>query len=456
MATVFESRFCRFELPAGWMVLPGLGAMETRASAARQSAVVLENWLEEATTAETFGKRQREFLARERPGISLIEEKPLSGAAFRDARWVALRAPGAGGVTLRQEQIFAIEGPLAVSLTLTASEKDPEKREKSFETVRRSFEIRHGQTLRQLKREALIAGEPPAPAPARTSVPHLQIALPVPAGWRLDVSTGTLVSSQGAEISIVRSGLPANAPDELFAEALAAALRDSAVRPRFWDHGPTAQGFEAYALESAAVATGTWVQKEAAIRREVYVQDAGAVVFRLKASDGDRAAKAALAQVVGGYELLPPADRRLRVTVPWLPVELSGPWQAGGPGIFVRAALPSLTLTAMRMPAIQGAEKFAAAAADALKPAAPGVRVAKEERKQASWKGITLYRYAVDAVAPDGEKTSTRATWFASGDSVCFVIVRGSEAEAEPLFGQCLDQLRPGESEPRKGEGRSA
>jgi hypothetical protein len=430
------------------MILPGLGAMENRSSSPRLSAVVQENWMEKATTAEAFALRQWEFLRTERPETSLVEQKGLSGGPFRDAYGMALRAAGPEGAALRQEQIFAIEGPLAACLTLTGPEADPDRRERAFESVRRSFQVRGAQALREMVRAPLVAGAPSGgPGPARTPVPHLQIAVPVPAGWRLDPEEGTLRSAEGAEIAVKRAGLSADSPEELFAEALARALGDSSMRPRAWDHAATLQGFEAFALECVGAAAGTWAKKEPQITRETIALDASAVVFRLRASDGSDAAKAAFAQIVGGYEMLPPAKRRLRVPLAWLPVELSGPWRQGAPGIFARAALPALSLAATRIPAVQGLEKFAEAAARSLHPSAAGVRIEQEERRAIPWKGLPLFRYTADFVEPAGERVSLRAAWFGSGESVCSIIVRGSGEEADALFALCLDRLRPTQGE---------
>jgi hypothetical protein len=448
-STIFASRFCRFEVPPGWTVLPGAGAVESRPGT-RLSAVVTENWLEQIESCEAFARRQKELLQVLRAGTVAVEEKPLRHEVLQDVRGILLRAPGPAGTFLRQEQILAIEGHLAACLTLTGPEADAKRREQPFETVRRTFEIPGRAALRKLTRAPLLVSVSRSPPPVtRVTVPPLQISLPVPDRWRFDQSAAVLRGPGEAEISFQRTGLPASSVEELFAEALSRALRDPAFSPARWDRGRTAQGQEAFALESVGEGKGTWVRTEAPAVREVFTLDESALVFRLRASERDEEARSALAAVVDGYALLPQGERRLRVPIAWMPVELSGPWQQGAPGVFVRTARPALALAALKIPAIQGLEKFADEAAKSLRPSAEGVRVSAEERRRITWKGVPLYRYTVDAVDADEKKQSIRAAWFGGGDAACAVIVQGEGRETDSLFEECLNGLRPLEAAPK-------
>ena len=444
--TFFESRFCRFEIPAGWAPVPGLGAAENRSSGTGHSAVVVENWLTEPTSAAGYAAKQKEMLQPEGARITLLEEKRMSGGAFGDAHWMAFRSTGPGGAALRQEQYLAVEGPLAACLTLSGPEPEGDLWARAFDPILRSFAVTARDWLREIVRVPLLAaGAASGVAPgARVRAPRLQVELPVPAGWRFDDGACALRSGGGAEIALRRAGLPASSPDELFADALARAHRDPSLRPRRWDHAFTPQGWPYFALGAVSTTTQTWAKTGAQIVWEVFVRDESALAFRLQAGEKDEEAKAALTQVVSGYAMLAPDLRRIRTEVPWLRVELAGPWHEAGPGIFVRAARPSALVAAQRFPTRMGLRKFSEAAARALRTS-PGVeRVVREEMREVNWKGVALQRYALEFVGAAGASGLARAAWFEAGEAVFSVTVRG--ADAEDLFRSCLESLQPAEA----------
>ncbi len=446
MAELFESRFCRFEVPSGATVLPGAGVLESRADDLRKSAVIVENWLDEKLSAARFAEIQRKAVLAQTDAAELSEEGAVKGGRFPDAHQQVFEIASPEGVALRQEQYFMVEGPLAVCLTLTGPAADASGWRRFFEPVQRSFEIPFAAELRALTRAPLlsegVSGPAGGPAAAR-AVGHLQVSFPVPAGWTYDEATSTLRSGGGADIRIQRSGLPASTFEMLFAEAIGRALRDEKRVLLRWDRGATAGGREAAAIESEAAPGGTWVKTEKRIVREIFLEDDGALALTLEAAARDDAARAALAQIVAGTALLPAEARRLRVALPWLPVELEGPWRETGPGIFVRTAPPPMLLSAQRQPSAPDARKLADLAAASLRSSPELAQVSKEEARQEDYAGRPVYRYSLDFVTKAGEKAYLRAVWFDAGGSVCSVLLRGADPSTGEVFRKCLESLRP-------------
>src|SRR5262245_29462096 len=118
-STVFETRFCRFEPPPGWVPMPLVGVLEKRSNEPCRSAVVMENWLDKPMKAQEYAAVQKAALQEHAPAAEFMEETRYTGAGLTDAHALRFRTTAKGGIKLRQELITAVEGPLAVSLTLT-------------------------------------------------------------------------------------------------------------------------------------------------------------------------------------------------------------------------------------------------------------------------------------------------------------------------------------------------
>jgi len=439
-ATFFETRFCRFEAPAGWIPMPLVGVFERRSNEPCRSAVVIENWLEKPMKAQEYAAAQRAMLKEHAPGVEFLEETRYSGAGLSDAHAVRFRTTAKGGARLRQELIAAIEGPLAVSLTMTGLENDGPNWSRLFGGILSSFAITAAQWAREIARGEVAPKEPKSAG--RVPAPGLQMSVPVAPGWKLEAEGGALRSPSGSEITIRRSGLSAGSTDELFAEALLRIHRDPGWKPRRWDRGSTPSGWPFFALESVALQTGTWVKKEPLVLREFFVQDEGPVAFRLQASENDAASVEALGAAVFGYSLLPAAERRLAVRESWLSLELAGEWQALGSGTYVRTAQPVTLLMTQRLPGSPGLKTYAESAARTLRSAPDVKSVAREDAREGLFKGIAGWRYGLDFSDADAASVFVRAAWFESGGTLYALTVRGPAGkETEDLFSRAIESV---------------
>lgn len=438
-SNIFETRFCRFEPPSGWIAMPLVGVLEKPSKEPSRSAVVMENWLDKPLKAQEYAAAQREAVQAHAPGAEFVEETKYSGAGLSDAHALRFRTAAKGGARLRQELIVAVEGPLAVSLTLTGLESDAANWSRLFGGILGSFAITAAPWARAMERFALAPKDPKSAGPS-TAAPALQMTVPVAAGWKLDAEAGTLRSPAGAEITIRRSGLPAASPDELFSDALVRAHRNPDVPPRRWDRGVTAQNFPYFALESATVQAGNWVKKDPVVVREIFVQDHGPAAFRLQAPESDAAAFEALNAAAFGYDILPPAQRRLVLRESWLRIDLAGDWTPLGAGAYVKPSEPVAILMAHRIPASPGLKAYAENAVRALGTAPEVQAVVRQESREGPHKGVPAWRYSLDFTGAAGAPVSLRAAWFEAGGALYALTVRGQTGkDTDDLFGRALE-----------------
>jgi hypothetical protein len=419
--------------------MPLVGVLEKPSKEPSRSAVVMENWLDKPMKALEYAAVQREAVKAHAPGAEFMEEARYSASGLTDAHALRFRTTAAGGARLRQELIVAVEGPLAVSLTLTGLESDAGTWSRLFGGILGSFSIAAAPWARTIQRVSFAPKEPKSTGPS-SSAPALQMTVPVAAGWKLDADAGTLRSPAGAEITIRRSGLPAASPDELFLEALVRAHRSPELRPRRWDRGVTRQNFPFFALESATVQAGNWVKKEQLAVREIFVQDHGPVVFRLQAPEGDTTSFEALGAAAFGYDILPPAERRLALRETWLRIDLPGAWTALGSGAYVKTSEPVTIVTAHRLPATPGLKAYADNAVRALSTAPEVQSVVRQESREGPHKGVPAWRYSLDFTNAAGTPSSVRAAWFEAGGAFYALTVRGQTGkDMDDLFARSLD-----------------
>lgn len=436
MASVVETRFCRFEAPAGWMTLPGVGAMEKGSAGVSASAVVMENWLAEPTRADAYAKRQAEMLGELAPGTTVVRQESFTRRDLADACVLTVRSATKDGTPLRQQILLAIEGPLAVSLTLTSAEGREPVPARAFPGIVDSFAVAASPWARTIAQGGIVgrAGSSP-PASGSVKVPLLQVALPIPPGWTFDEKALALRAPSGAEIVARRGGLPSTAPDELFAEALRQYHGDPAWQPRRWDRGELPDGRAFFAVEAVALQSGTWVKKEPEVIREVFVQDEGLIAFRSRSADGDAAASGALASVVSGYAMLPPAERALAVREAWWRVDLPGPWIAAGGGVYALPPAPARIVAAQKLPASLPLRKFADVAAGKLRNQPDYVSTLADQTRETPVRGLPTIQFAFDYQSREAGPWALRACWAESGGTLYALFVQGPAGpETEKLF----------------------
>ena len=121
----FESRFCAFEGPAEWRVVPGLGMVDDSDGNLDRSVVVMENWVDPPQNASDYLETQKEMLGQEKPETEVIGEQTLDSRQLSEGVLVTFRTPfPGGGGALLQKQLVAVEGPLVCTLTVSGLEDD--------------------------------------------------------------------------------------------------------------------------------------------------------------------------------------------------------------------------------------------------------------------------------------------------------------------------------------------
>jgi hypothetical protein len=438
---IVESRFCRFQAPWNWTPAPGLGAIHERKPGAARSALAVENWLEKPKTAAEYAAAQQEMLLAHDPGVQLLDQRPVASTELGDAHFCTFKIPGEAQADLRQEQLTVANGPLVCSLTLTASASDSEAWEEIFPETLRSFEVPARPWATVIRREPLAMVPPTRP---EGNAEALQLAYPVRPGWTFDAEQNCLRHASGSEITLRRSGLSSDAPDALFAEALARVGKTSSYVPRAWDKGMTPAGFPFYSLESTSVTRKTWGPPETMILREAFLRDASALEIQLRCREGDVEALAAFGELVLSYTLLPPEQRRLRVQSPWIDLHLQGPWTEAAPGAYLRQSDSILFLTVRSRQNTQGRLRHGQSATERVK-ARPDLRqISKEESADGQWKGWDAYRHAIDFTATDERARSYRASWFEMGKDLHEITLLGpATRETEEIFLEALQAVRP-------------
>jgi hypothetical protein len=434
-----ESRFCRFEAPWNWTLAPGLGAFHDRKAGDKRSALATENWMEKPITAAAYAEAQRALLAAQNPAVELFEQKPIVSSELGDAHLASFRLPGENQARFRQEQLTVANGPLLCCLTLTANESDREAWEEIFPAVLRSFEIPARTWAATIRREPLMAN---AAQPATGSAENLQLAFPPRPGWTFDAERGVLRGNAESEISLRRTGLTSDAPDALFAEALARVGKTSTHVPRAWDKGVTPGGFPFYILESTSVIRKTWGPLETLVLREAFLRDEAALEIRLQCRDGDTEAVTAFGELVSSYTLLPPEQRKLRIQLPWIDLQLAGPWTEAAPGVFVRQLDSVLFLTVRSLPNTQGRLRHGKSAVERFR-ARPDLReISKEESAEGPWKGWDAYRHSLDWSDAKERAGAYRASWLEMGKDLNEITLLGpATPETEEIFRQALQAV---------------
>ncbi len=108
----FESRFCAFEGPATWRIVPGLGMVDDSNQELARSAVVMENWVDPPQNAPAYLEMQAITIKEERPETEVIDEQGLDSQHLSEAVLVTYRTPVPDDGALLQKQLVAFEGPL--------------------------------------------------------------------------------------------------------------------------------------------------------------------------------------------------------------------------------------------------------------------------------------------------------------------------------------------------------
>ncbi len=99
----FESRFCAFEGPTKWRIVPGLGMVDDSNQELKRSAVVMENWIDPPQNASAYLVTQVKTIKEERPETEVIDEQSLDSRHLSEALLVTYRTPIPDDGALQEE-----------------------------------------------------------------------------------------------------------------------------------------------------------------------------------------------------------------------------------------------------------------------------------------------------------------------------------------------------------------
>jgi hypothetical protein len=443
MATVFESRFARFEGPSSWAVAPGIGLVDADGRGIYRSALVNESWIDPPLSAAEYAARQRELVIESSPRTELVQERTLASPRLSDAHLGIFRTPGNDGVIL-QKQLTAVEGPLVCCLTVSGIEAEADQWEADGDQMLGTFEVTARKWALEIRREDLAAvGSSDEQARGDAELGDLGLRVPVAAGWQ--VRGSELHGSDGSTIRVQRSGLAGGSAEECFAEALQRLGRDPQLRPEAWAQKTSRSGLKLFWVRAAATTPKSWGPPQRRVREELYTDDEGVLAFVLD-SDGDTAAASeSLAEVVAGYCWLKPEERRLQMGEPWVPAVLEGPWIPAAPGVYAHGGVPRCLVVVQRFPRAQGLGKLTEAQIASARGSGEVREIVAEETNTGVFKGREATRYALDFVDPEGKKVSLRLVWIDGQEPARYlVMVRGDEpAHVDRVLAQLLDSFEP-------------
>jgi len=433
----FESRFCAFEGPATWRIVPGLGMVDDSNQKLARSAVVMENWVDPPQSVSAYLETQVKTLKEERQETEVIDEQDLDSRHLSEAQLVTYRTPCPVDGALLQKQLVAVEGPLVCTLTVSGLEADHTLWNELCNPLLGSFTVPAQKWSAQIAGADIARFDTDSSSEATHDCPGLGLAIPTLDGWDVDAA-GMLRRGNEAEIRIHCSGLAAGSAEECFAEALQHLSQTDGLNPTGWQHGETSDGKSFWAIEAAAVHEKTWGPSERHLHREVFIDDEGVLTFTLECVGESGISTEGFAKVLAGYCRLEPEKRRMRLGEPWLPVELAGQWLAAGPGVYVCSDPPGTIVVAQQFPKEGNLAKLVTAQTDAARRAPDVAEVMDEQRSEGPFRGCEACRYSLDFSDSEGNTASLRSCWLDSRSTRSIVHVRSGDAETAD---ECLRTL---------------
>jgi hypothetical protein len=434
----FASRFCTFEGPSGWDVVPGLGLVDSNGGAGKRSAVVTESWVDQGQDAATFAQAQIQVLKQERSDAEVVAEERLSSPKLSDGLLLTIRTPlPEQGTGFLQKQLVTVEGPLACTLTVSGREDDQQLWQELCNPMLGSFAVPAREWATGIQEAELVQPASASPPASRQALPQLGITIPVPEGWHLD-DKGVLGKGDEASITIQRSGLPAGSAEECFAHALGRLSRQG-IKPEAWQQGTTRGGSPFWALDTVAVIEKTWGPAERILRRQVFIDDQGVLAMTLECRS-EQAAEA-LSIIIDGYTWQEPGERELLLAEPWLPAKLTGAWLAAGPGVYVSSEPPGTVVIVQEIAKEKGLADLMKRQVSALRAQPELGQVQRDECTEGVFAGCAAQSYCLDYQDGDGNPVSLRLCMLDTRSSRCVIQVRSGAAE---MADSCLRELLGG------------
>lgn len=438
-----ETRFCRFRVPATWKVAGRGAAYDDRPTVAPCSAVATECWVDPPAPARELAARQLGLAHQVLDGLAVVREEPARASRFADAWITVVRTRGPDGSALLQHQLTVASGPLGCCLTLSGVERDAGRWSSVFAEIAESFEVPAAEVMARVTRKSLVQAPEVGHAPTAV-LADVHLVVPVPNGWSLDPARQSLRGPESAEISVRAVEPPGVGLDEAFADALAHLAHSPAFQPQGWDCGELEGGRRWYAIEAHAAPARTWKASEQRVQRQVLIDDEGVLEICIVAGPSPENVAPALAAVVGGMRRQAPADRRLRIPEPWVPMVLEGGWKQPSPGLFVHLEAPRQVVVVARHGCPRGLRHLAGETANAL-AADPGIReVVRRELTEGTWKGSNAVRCTLDVISTEGLPVAVRAVWLGADVDAAHLLVQGEDREVvDRLFVRLLEAVEP-------------
>ncbi|MCK5377137.1 MAG: hypothetical protein KAJ97_08655 [Acidobacteria bacterium] len=426
----FESRFCAFEGPAEWRVVPGLGMVDDSDGNLDRSVVVMENWVDPPQNASDYLETQKEMLGQEKPETEVIGEQTLDSRQLSEGVLVTFRTPfPGGGGALLQKQLVAVEGPLVCTLTVSGLEDDTTLWNELCNPLLGSFTVPAREWSVEIQETEIVHFEAEPAAGNTQDLPGLGLAVPILDGWEIDPE-GVLRLGKEAEIRIRRAGLAAGSAEECFAHALQDLSRTGGPKPTVWQRGETPDGRSFWAVDAVAVHEKTWGPTEQHLRRELFIDDEGVLSLTLECVGDTANAVRDFEVLVSGSRALDPELRRLRLGEPWLPAELAGQWMAAGPGIYVCADPPGTTVMVRQFEKEGMLEELVQTQSESARSAPEVAEITSELRSEGPFRGCDARRYSLDFSDADGKTVCLRTCWLDSASHRNVLQVRSGSAES--------------------------
>ena len=433
----FESRFCGFDGPATWRMVPGLGLVDDNNQRLARSAVVMENWVDPPQNARAYLEMQAMTIKEERPETEVIDEQGLDSQHLSEAVLVTYRTPVPDDGALLQKQLVAFEGPLVCTLTISGLEDDHALWNEVGSPILGSFRVPAREWSANIRVADIVQTGPESHSETTHDLPGSGLAVPILEGWDID-ATGVLRRGNEAEIRISSSGLAEGSAEECFAKALQVLSRTDGLKPTSWQRGETSGGNPFWAVEAVAVREKTWGPSEQHLRREVFIDDESVLTVTLECPAESAVTIEGFGTVVNGYRWLGPDKRRLRLAEPWLAAELAGQWTTAGPGIYVGSDPPGTIVITQQFAREGDLAKFVTAQTDAARSASEVAEVISEQSADGPFRGCEAHRYSLDFSKNDGDTVCLRSCWLDSRSTRSIVHVRSGDAEAAD---ECLRTL---------------
>lgn len=421
-------------MPDDWEPLAPFGFAGPGDEEDRMTAQAMERWLREPTPAADHAKQQLQLLPAMYDEFSLVQ----NGGSF-----LLFRFRNEEGDRALGKVIYLTLGPLVCDLTLLALDGPDKERDRLFEAIGKTFELRNVEFLAKVEKRPLLTPGV-ALTGERRKYPRACISLPTPSGWDATYEDGSaMFRRSGAEIRLQRV-LGSDGDVGAWFKQRMQDLQDTKSLLLASEKGALERGDYAAVLYEEKGAGRTW--NTAAVKRslDVFVSDEQPLLWTLTANvagfDGHRPV---LESLVASTELLPPEEWETKIAEPWIDLTLKGPWKPQGPGLYVMMVPAFMCIYLTTQPEKTPFETAVPSIIESVRKSAGIREVYSEKQAIGSWQGKDALRYGVEGFADLPHVQGTRSVWVSSGKTLYGGIVWGPDSfRVEKLHLRLVEALR--------------